>query len=172
MAFASASNKIRWYANEAEVNLAIKKRVRSTKAGKNPLVYFDGATMQAFQYPSRADEVVFCRTKPDAFGCNRGHGIDSKIIDIPASDLEVKESTIQSAGRGVFTKVNIPNGSYVAIKEQTKDIYIPPSTYELIANFSKHPAGTELSFIEKFLHGYGFGNQYFVSNLSLKRLLR
>ena len=61
VAFASRTSKLRWYANEAEVNLAIKKRMRSTTKGQSPLVFFDGATMQSYQYPSRADEVVFCR---------------------------------------------------------------------------------------------------------------
>jgi len=163
VAFTNASTKGRWHANEAEVNLAIKKRMRSTTAGKSPLVYFDGATMQTYQYPSRAVEVVFCRTMPEAFGCNREHGIDPGIKDVPVSDLEVKPSNIQNAGRGVFTKVDIPVGTYIAVAEQTKNIYFPPSTYELIRNFTKHPAGAEHAFFETFLRGYGFGNHYFVS---------
>lgn len=163
-AFASSTNKLRWYANEAEVNLAIKKRMRSTTDNKSPLVYFDGATMQGYQYPSRTEEVVYCRTKPDAFGCDLGHGIDPLINDVSASDLEVKASTVEKSGLGVFTKVDIPEKSYMAVKEQTKDIYFPPSTYELIQDFAKHPAGFKHVFFESLFAEYGFGYNYFVSS--------
>ena len=163
VAFANSTNKLRWYANEAEVNLAIKKRMRSTTDNKSPLVYFDGATMQGYQYPSRSEEVVYCRTKPDAFGCNLGHGIDPLINEVSASDLEVKASTVQKNVLGVFTKVDIPEKSYMAVKEQTKDIYFPPSTYELIQNFAKHPAGFKHAFFDSLLDEYGFGYHYFVS---------
>ncbi|CAB9507856.1 Polyamine aminopropyltransferase [Seminavis robusta] len=160
-AFVNSSTKSRWHANEAEINLAIRKRMRSTTAGKSPLVYFDGATMQSYQYPSKAAEVVFCRTVPDAFGCNRTHGIDPRIYDVPTSDLEVKASLVDSAKHGVFAKVDIVEGSYLAIKEQTRDIFIPPSTYELIYNFTQHPAGYQHSFFTSFLKGYGCGHHYF-----------
>lgn len=163
MAFVSPSNKMRWFANEAEVNLAIKKRMRSTTAGKSPLLYFDGATMQTYQYASRSDEVVYCRTVPNAYGCSQTHGIDPKIKEIPSASLVLNANNDEGAGLGIFTKVDVPEGSYLAMKEQTKDIFIPPSTYELIYNFSQHPIGYEHSFFSAFLNGYGCENQFFVS---------
>ena len=163
VAFANQETKTRWYANEAEVNLALKKRARPTKEGKSPFAYFDGATMQSYQYPSRAAQVVFCRTLPGAFGCDRHHGVKPEFNDIPLEDLEVKESMIEKAGLGVFTKVDIPQGSFLASREQTRDIYISPSTYSLIHDFTKHPAGAKHLFLDSLLYGYGFGFHYFVS---------
>jgi hypothetical protein len=163
VAFVSPSSKIRWHANEAEVNLAVRKRMRSTTDGKSPLVYFDGATMQAYHYPSKAREVVFCRTYPDAFGCNRKHGIDPSIHAVPTSDLELQPSIADSAKHGVFTKVDIAEGQNLAIDEQTRDIFIPPSTYELIYNFTQHPAGHQHSVFSTLLNEYGCPNHYFVS---------
>lgn len=158
-AFTSPSSKMRWHANEAEINLAIKKRIIPTKAGKSPLIYFDAATMKIYEYTSRAHEVNFCRTKPDAYGCQQNHGIDTNIIEIPASSFELREST--DSGRGVFAKEEIAEGSYLALKEQTQDIFIPPSTYNLISNFTKHPVGHEHAFFSAFLNGYGCPNQYY-----------
>jgi hypothetical protein len=165
VAFANPSSKALWHANEAEVNLAIRKRMRSTTAGKSPLVYFDGATMQAFHYPSKATAVVFCRTFPDAFGCNRMHGIDPSIHDVPASYLELQPSIAESGKHGVFTKADIAEGSYLAIEEQTRDIFIPPSTYELIYNFTQHPSGYQHSVFATLLNAYGCPSHYFVSPL-------
>jgi len=167
-AFASLSSKLRWYANEAEVNLAIKKRMIKTTQGESPLVYFDGATMQIYQFPSRSEEVVFCRTFPDAFGCNIVHRIDPTKLDITAANLEIKPSGAVDVELGVFTKVDIPKNSYVSMKDQTNDIYFPPSTYELIQNFTKHPAGSDYAFLDEFLSSYGFGHHYFVSFSSLR----
>lgn len=159
VAFESISTKVRWHSNEAEVNLAIKKRARKSKSGKSLFKFFDGATMQTYHYPSRADEVTFCRTVPDAFGCDRGgHGIDPTKKDFPVSDFEVKPSTIENAGRGLFAKVDIPKGSYIAIREQTKDIYVPTESYKLIYQFLKHEIGSDWEFFDPFLYGYGFAN--------------
>jgi hypothetical protein len=165
VAFVCPGSKSRWHANEAEVNLAIRKRMRSTTDGKSPLVYFDGATMQAYQYPSKAREVVFCRTFPDAFGCNGRHGIDPRIHDVPASNLELLPSIADSSKHGVFTKVDIAEGSILAIEEQTRDIFIAPSTYELISSFTQHPTGYQHSVFSALLNEYGCPNHYFVSPL-------
>jgi hypothetical protein len=165
VALVNPSSKSRWHANEAEVNLAIRKRTRSTADGKSPLVYFDGATMQAYQYPSKASAVVFCRTFPDAFGCHGKHGIDPSIHDVPASNLELQPSVADSGKHGVFTKVDIAEGSILAIDEQTKDIFIAPSTYELISSFTQHPAGYQHSAFSTFLNEYGCPSHYLVSPL-------
>lgn len=163
VAFVNDETKTRWYANEAEVNLAIRKRARPTTSGESPFVYFDGATMQMYQYPSRADEVVFCRTKPDAFGCDRTHGVDPRLQDTPLENVVVMESIIEDTAFGIFAKVDIPKGSHLAVRERTKDIFISPSTYSLIYKFMNHPAGVEHSFFDSYIYGYGYGTRYYVS---------
>ena len=120
--------------------------------------------MQTYQFASRADEVVYCRTVSDAYGCKGSHGIDPKIKEIPAGSFELKPSGDETVGVGVYATVDIPEGSYLALKEQTRDIFIPPSTYELIYNFTQSPLGHYPSFFTAFLNGYGCGHHYFVSD--------
>ena len=83
----------RWFANEAQVNLAIREQLAT------PLPHFDGSTMLSFQYPSRAAEDVFCERHPTDSTCQMGHGLDPSKELIPINSFEVKASTIQNAGR-------------------------------------------------------------------------
>ena len=139
VAFEDFETKVAWYANQALIDTHILFRLKETVSGKAPLRFFDGATMQGYQYPSRMEEEVFCRNVPTPFMCERGHGFDPETPNIPITSFEVKQSTIPNAGRGVFFKKSVPKGTYIAIDEGVNDIVFEPTTCEFISNFLNAP---------------------------------
>merc|ERR1712032_1285804 len=47
--------------NEAQVNIAIHNQMISTKSGRYPLKFFDGATLARYQVPEKSWEQTYCR---------------------------------------------------------------------------------------------------------------
>lgn len=148
-----------WFANSALVELKIRQRLLPAKDGSTPLYYFDGPRMQTAHYPSKPTEAVFCRGNPDVRDCQVGHGFDPERRNLPLSSLEVKPSTIEKAGRGVFAAVDIPQQSYVGLESLLPIIYGSPQTYDLMARWWERIPwvyqrwwGEEL---EVYTHGYG-----------------
>jgi hypothetical protein len=156
----SFSTKANWYANEATVNLKILERTVPTVNGESPFLSFDGATMAAYRYPSKASEVVFCRRDPVPAACNGGHGFDMERSQIPISALEVKPSSLgKNAGRGVFAKQDIPRLSYVGLERLVHTVYIEPSTYDIIYSWMEEDHWTYSGYwgeiLDTYTHGYG-----------------
>jgi hypothetical protein len=164
---------VNWFTNEAAVSLRVQRRSLQTVDGKSPFLYFDGATMMSYQYPSKQSEVVFCRREPTPEGCTGGRGYDLDRINIPISALEVKQSSLgEHAGRGVFAKIDIPASSYVGLEESVHNtIYMDPSNYALASSWCRtddkchwsSSVGTGGN-IEMFMHGYGHSFSYHVSD--------
>ena len=105
-----------WMLGEASIDLELRRRAVATNDGSDlPFRFFDGATMIGYQYPSRVREELFCRGEPKPPFCDLGHGFDPERANIPTSDFEVRRSAILNGGRGLHTKVDIPEGSYFAL---------------------------------------------------------
>ena len=129
MAFRDYDSRVEWFANGAWLDLKIASKTFPTIDGNTELLHFDGAVMQSYSHPSRASEVVYCRANPESIYCKNGHGFDPERPNIPASDLEVKESSAgENVGRGLFTKVKIPKDSYVALDQVVHPVHIEPDT--------------------------------------------
>jgi len=69
-----------WYANPAQVELAIQQRVLSSKSGLPLLKYFDGATMAAYRVPHKGLEAVYCRKVPTPIECLAVDNIHKKQL--------------------------------------------------------------------------------------------
>jgi hypothetical protein len=96
-----------WYAEESFKNYQIRKRLSSTPS------YVDGATLQRYTRPSKAWENLFCSFPENKRECRYKNGFDPAVPNIPSEAFEVKQSSIGlNVGRGVFTKVDIAEGSY------------------------------------------------------------
>lgn len=121
-----------WNANQAEIDATLRKRAMQTVDGSSPFRYYDGATHMGYQYPSRVREQVFCRDDPTPPLCIEGHGFNPDRPNAPISTFEVKNSTIQYAGRGVFTTKDIAKGSYLAVDESIYDMFIKSTSTDLI----------------------------------------
>lgn len=131
VAFKGDLSSERWYADEASVNLEIRRRILPTVTGQSPLRFFDGATMKALSYPTRVHEELFCRKDSVPTFCDYGHGFDPARDNVPLSALEVKSDS-GGTTHGLFTKQEISAGSYVALEERTNDILVPPQTRYLL----------------------------------------
>ena len=158
VAFKSYSNRLQWYLNEAELEIAIHQRILPTKDGKSPLNFFDGATMKTFQVPNKAFETVFCREYPRPDECDWCAGFHPEAVDSPVSMFEVMPTG--EKGFGIFAKEDISKGSMIAAEESTKAIKCPPTTYEMMGTIARDfPAAEALQVVPYYLHFYGFQSQ-------------
>lgn len=153
----------RWYRNEAEVNVEIQRRSVRSKSGSPLFHYFDGATMQFFQIPSKSFESVYCKRDPTPPDCETGIRYDTKASNADISSYEVRVSGAgEKAGRGIFASNDIPKGSYLSLDTSTHLVYFPATTLRLV--FAMEAAiGDALTPLECYINGYGFQNQFHVS---------
>jgi hypothetical protein len=154
--------RVNWYRNEAEVNLEMQRRSVKSKSGSPVFHYFDGATMQFFQMPSKRLETVFCRQEPIPPACLELRGYDPEVKNADISSFEVKTSGVgENAGRGLFAKTDIPKGTYVTIDTSSQNVYFSPSTFSIITEMEE--ILDDLRSVDVYMHGYGYQSQYLVS---------
>lgn len=166
----SRFSRARWTASEAEISLALSKRIVQTIGGEFPLRHFDGALMMQYQFPTRAAEERFCRGYPK--GCSASQGtFSSGGKDHPITSFEVRTSSI-GGGRGVFAKEDIAKNDYLALGECVYQMFVPPSSYSIL-HHSEKVLGLRFwkAVYHGYIDGYGLLDSYFVSILIL-RLLR
>lgn len=137
-----------WHRNEAEVELEIRKRVLPTVSGNPPLKYFDGSTMVMYQVPHKVFETVYCRKVPIPESCEALGSPNYIEFDYTWDYFEVKESTVEGAGLGLFTTVDIPEGSSLYFDDSP--LVFPPSSYDIMTETSKDKATDVLGFIGRF----------------------
>lgn len=164
---ACKSDKCRynWYMNEAEIDVQIHYRMIRTKSGSSPLRYFDGATMKSYQDPPKAWETLYCRQEPYPEHCNDYRGYRQSIESYGIDNFEVRMSSIgDGAGRGVFSKVDIPQGSLIAAEEAHKKVHFSHTTIHMIEAFrDKYFEADDLSDLTQYAYGYGFQQKTVVS---------
>jgi hypothetical protein len=165
VAFKNFDTKVDWYANEAAVAAKIQRRSVPTLAGESPFVYFDGATMMSYHYPSKNSEAVFCRRQPTPEGCEAGHGFDLDRANIPITALEVKQSTLgERGGLGVFATMDIPGLSYVGLEKIVHIVHMDPSAYAVIRSWDKHLSSDYMGgALERYATAYGSSFSHHVS---------
>jgi hypothetical protein len=123
----------RWFSSETHFNVEMHKRSIRRKDRQSPFEYFDGATMVSYQRPTKESVSVFCRQTPTPEGCHDLHGFDPEAVNIPKSSLKVAKSLVgKNAGLGVFTMVDVPENSYIALETVINRIMIHPKQEELI----------------------------------------
>ena len=152
-----------WYRNEAQINLAIQKRLLPTNSGGSPVKYFDGATMVSYQEPSKRFENVYCRQEPVPDDCEDLR-FDFSVPSLTTENFQIRESGAgDKAGRGVYAKVDIPHDTYLGPEEKMHSVHFTPSTFDLVVGME---AGYGyLEEVEAYMHGYGFQSSQFVSVL-------
>lgn len=92
----------KWYANEAEIELAIHRRILRTKSGKSPLKYFDGSTMTNYQIPHKSFESVHCRRSPMPIDCEIIYNYPN--VNVSFDVLNVVGSAARSRYSPAFTR--------------------------------------------------------------------
>jgi len=157
VAIKSKEGRKNWYSNIAEIDLEIHSRILRTYSEKPNLKFFDGATMQIYQNPHRVFENVFCRSDPKPESC---YYLDSEVEKediIPMSDFEVKmSSTAENSGRGVYTKVEIEEGSFIGMEESTQNVFFWPSTVHILHNVLRLDDDSAVEDVLDYMDGYGW----------------
>jgi hypothetical protein len=162
-----------WYANPSEIDLELSRRTAAGQ-GDELFQFFDGATMQTYQYPSRIVENIHCRAaaainRPghhvnvDNF-CSNGHGLDPFRPNADASSFNITNSLIPNAGRGLVSVRHLTKGSYIAADQGGQAIYVMPSTYDLVQQMLSLQTTTNLvhwNSLNVFLFGYGVGIDFY-----------
>lgn len=162
IAFKERDSLVNWYANEAEIKLQLARRSMPTKSGETPFRYFDGATMMTYQFASRVNEEVFCRSQPQPDLCAQKHGLDPQIENIPISALEVKTSLIPNAGRGVFFKEVASKGTYIASDQLVHSILVPPLAFWYATSIRKLlPDVPYFRTLNAYIFGYGYAHSFY-----------
>ena len=168
VALKSFQVKADWFEPESRFSLAIQEESFSSNNGEPPFAYFDGATMMTFQYPAKANEVMFCLAEPDDEECDEpdGRGFNPEWKNFSPSNFEVKKSGVgENAGRGVFALVDIPAWSYLGLDEHVHVVNFEAETYDLIVTHyeaSKLFSGSYAALIG-YIFGYGFQHKPMVS---------
>merc|ERR1740124_1451606 len=146
-----------WGQNQAEVNRKIHDRIIHTHSGTPALQQFDGSTMEGYRVPSKVFEVAYCRKVPTPVSCDSTFAVRRK--NIPVSSLEVRISDVEGGGRGVFTKVDIEEGSFLGMAEAPMKVHFPPSTMDIIYGLTEDFTKYAESLIRMVHYADGYGWQ-------------
>jgi len=138
-----------WFANEAEVNVAIHKRIVRTHSGKSPLKYFDGAAMNSYQLPHRVFENIHCRGVPSPLDCELIH----KFRHVPSIPVDATETS----------GIAVPDAFMKKYQHTMSSLRFPPDTVQTIRKiqniFKESLEGHEI--IHSFIGDYGVPIEHF-----------
>lgn len=137
-----------WYADETYMNYQIQKRLTS------PLSFIDGATLRRYVRPPKSWESLFCSFPENRRKCAYMNGFDPSIPNVMRSSFEVKTSSLgKNVGRGLFTKVDIQEGSYLMQEVAVHQVKFSVQSHSIIKSTKK--------LIEEALGSSEAGNVHF-----------
>jgi hypothetical protein len=159
VAFKSNDGLAYWRMNEAHYSLAIQEHL--TEDSLDKLDVFDSATMLQLQYPPSHSSWYYCDSYAIPNGCDF-HGYDPEYPNIPLTDLYVAKSKAgEYAGRGVFTNVDIPASSNIALEATTQSIHYEWKTtglhramMEQVTEYTKGKG----KIVSLYAEAYGYAN--------------
>lgn len=114
-----------FYATSDEIDYEIYARILRTHSRARALSYFDGVTHLGYQVAPKAWETLYCRREPTPFECSYRHlDFKKEIFEYDFEDEEKNPFEIKADWEGegetkkvtathVYTKVDIPAGSYI-----------------------------------------------------------
>jgi hypothetical protein len=162
IAFKQYKTMVNFYNNQAETDLEVQFRGVETNDGTDtPFKYFDGAIQQTYQFASRINENKFCRTQPTPTFCDYKHGYDPESPNIPMTGFEVRSSTIEGAGRGVFFTQDYVNGTYIGIDGGVHALMFMPKTTDIVDTMVKKDYTKQWKTFEFYTFGYGYSFDHF-----------
>ena len=177
VAFKDFESRTNWYQNSAEINIQLQQRIHRTNSGSPALLHFDAPTMRSYQIPPKLFENIYCRQGISVVSaeCDDYVGFDPELVNVPVSNLEVRKSSFgENAGRGIFARNDVRNGSYIGLEESVKNLHFLPSTWSVIYGLYEWADNNEellavedeLSSVVTYIEGYGFGSTLLVSHIS------
>jgi hypothetical protein len=132
-----------WLASEAETFVALHLLLETESTSLLEAVdtsehlgvqYFDGAVMMTYESPSRVAEDMWNRDNPDLAV---KHGYDPDVVNYKIeTSLDVRMSSAENGGRGVYVTQHIDKGSYIGLEQLVHSIEILPNALALLDSFS------------------------------------
>jgi hypothetical protein len=156
VAFKEANGSLEWFKSSAEIDLKIRKRGMMAEGSASPFLYFDGATMTSYRYPSKGSEVSFCRSHPTTHDCVQGHGFDPERADLPFSTLGVKNTN--NVSEGVVAKADIPQHNYIGLEKVVPKVFLPSKSVQLILRMTNIFPSFWGELLENFAQQIGTSN--------------
>jgi SET domain len=149
----------KWFASEAEIKLAIREKMLP------PFDSVDAVDILSYHVPSRHAEDAFCAANPTEELCINGHGMDPERPFAPISFFEVKLSTVENAGRGVYATRDIAEGSYTFVDTCLENVHFTDTTFRVISAFTEDAENltiplTPWEVLIGYADGYGFNADY------------
>jgi hypothetical protein len=139
---------------------------RMSESSYASLLTADSARIVAYKFPPQASEAAWCGEHQDH--CNGGHGFDPFVSNIPVTGFHLKHSGVgDRAGRGVYARQLIPEGSTLGLEMCVHRMYLPPPTYSLF-NSMFLPADDDddndvlWKAIHEYVWGYGWVDNDYV----------
>ena len=126
VALKSYASRADWYINEAELEIRLHERISRAATMK----FFDVQSMLKYQLPSKAAELVYCRSgNKDREDKCKSRGFDTDFV--PLSSMTVGKSTMgEYSGRGLFATEDIPKGRAIGADTNWYSYFILPSSHD------------------------------------------
>jgi len=156
VAMKDVENAAAWNNNAAHISHFIHQRIIHTHSGTPALKHFDGSTMLMYQIPSIQFQAAYCKKTPTPESCLVK--TTERRKNIPVSSLKVKNSTLTGAGRGVFTTVDIDEGSTIGRESTSKSVKFTPSIVEVMYDLIQFQPtlSSNLKKVQNYMEGYGW----------------
>jgi hypothetical protein len=145
------NTKARWYTSPANVDLELSQRAVSTVSGEFPFKYFDGATMMTYQYPTKAEQNVYCRTFPQAAGCRTAKYLDAQDRSYLTKPL------LPTTTRRVSNETSCSPAAFR--RESIQGLSILPSTAQLVSEMSAF--FPRMSVLESGMKNHGHEHSFY-----------
>jgi hypothetical protein len=135
----------------------MRRRIYPTKDGFSSLLYFDGATMNKYKYPSRFMEVLFCRNPILPQSCSTSHAF--RPADSSASPSVTGFIELELKGKAC-PPLELPEMKLLRLEAVVQSIFVEPFTEKTlsesgkICGFRQCKNRNLLTTVEKFgIHG-------------------
>jgi len=130
VALKAYASRADWYINEAEIEIRLHERISRAATMK----FFDVQSMLKYQLPSKAAELVYCRSRSgdkDRKDKCKSRGFDTDFAKL--SSVSVGKSTMgEYAGRGLFATEDIPKGRSIGAETARYSYFILPSSHDIM----------------------------------------
>lgn len=161
----SRASNARWFLNSAEIDVSLHKRFMRTHSQKPSVSYYDAPVMRTIQVPPRAFETVYCRNEDAPLEC-QSLSTYPTFSNAGVNSFEVRQSTIgEGAGRGVFSIVDIPQDTLMALEMAQLNVRLYPNTKGIVETYAD-AFGEEFEHIGpyavySYMYAYGFSVYFF-----------
>ena len=157
---------INWHADGKNLAYLMTKRLGDEQKG---LQSIDSNSLGRAEKPHKSWEFITCMLNQDDSDCELYNGFDPYIPNVYREFIEVKQSSIgPHVGRGVFTTVDIEQGSYLMMEIQVHQIKFDVRATATIVKLSEfleeslkredveHDSEMNINSILNYMDGYGY----------------